>query len=286
MFVEPVPLAILAITHPADSIEATAQQATPPSPVGDPPSPVGDPPSPVGDLIKGIEITTEISTETTTTTPNPSSSTARAAAPEPARGGGGGVQDQNPENPAGDPGMVALEGNEENPVGREEAQTAPATVESSDALPETQNPVASEEATNDQRPELAFPTKLTEREHEDIAAQVDPLPTEVAQQMLDVIQARLQSGPPIRTNPAAVLRGILRKYRADPASFDPSSGFQIAEARRRRAAAEKRLQAALEARARIPATFPLPPPANRPKSRPAGLQALLEAVAPRLGRLG
>mgnify|MGYP001339344713 CR=1 FL=1 len=146
--------------------------------------------------------------------------------------------------------MAALTPNEENPVGREEAQTAPATVESSDALPETQNPVASEEATNDQRPELAFPTKLTEREHEDIAAQVDPLPTEVAQQMLDVIQARLQSGPPIRTNPAAVLRGILRKYRADPASFDPSSGFQIAEARRRRAETDARLRAEAEQRAR------------------------------------
>lgn len=98
--------------------------------------------------------------------------------------------------------------------------------------------------------ELIYPAKLTEQEHADIAAQVYPLPTEVAQQMLDVIQARLQSGPPIRTNPASVLRGILRKYHADAGSFDPSSGFQIAEARRRRAEAEARLRAETEQRAR------------------------------------
>ena len=68
--------------------------------------------------------------------------------------------------------------------------------------------------------------------------------------MLDVIQARIQSGPPIRTNPASVLRGILRKYHADAGSFDPSSGFHVAEARRRRAEAEARLRAETDQRAR------------------------------------
>ena len=91
---------------------------------------------------------------------------------------------------------------------------------------------------------LIYPTKLTEREHEDIAAQVRTLPAEVAQQMLDVIQARMQGGPPIRTNPAAVLRGIVRKYRTDPGSFDPSSGFHVADQRRRRTEAEARLREA------------------------------------------
>ena len=52
--------------------------------------------------------------------------------------------------------------------------------------------------------------------------------------MLDVIESRIHSGQ-IRTNPAALLRGIIRKYQADPDAFDPSSGFQIADARRRRA---------------------------------------------------
>ena len=70
------------------------------------------------------------------------------------------------------------------------------------------------------------------------------LPVDVAQQMLDVIQARIQSGPPIRTNPAAVLRGIVRKYKADPDSFDPSSGFHVAD--QRRAEAEARLRRAAE----------------------------------------
>ena len=50
--------------------------------------------------------------------------------------------------------------------------------------------------------------------------------------MLDVVESRIRSGQ-IRTNPAAVFRGILRKYRTDPNSFDPSSGFQIAAQRRR-----------------------------------------------------
>ena len=238
MFVEPIPPAILAITHPAVAAETT--------PPGAPPlSPVGDTLSPVGDI---YEITTKTTTEITTTTPNPSSSTERLAEPEPARGGsGGGVEDQDPD---GNPGITALGPNEETQVSREEAQTAPTTEESSSLPPETQNPVVSEEVSNGQRPALTFPVKLTEQEHEDIAAQVYPLPTEVAQQMLDVIQARIQSGPPIRTNPAAVLRGILRKYHADASSFDPSSGFQIAEARRRRAEAAARLRAEAEQRAR------------------------------------
>ena len=94
---------------------------------------------------------------------------------------------------------------------------------------------------------MVYPAKLTEHEQEDIAAQVYPLPSEVAQQMLDVIQSRIQSSQ-IRTNPAAVLRGIVRKYRTDPSAFDPSSGFQIAEARRRRAEADTRALAEAERR--------------------------------------
>jgi hypothetical protein len=258
MFVEPVSPAILAITHPAvAAVAAVAAETTPPgapplspvgdtlSPVGDTLSPVGDTLSPVGDIFKGIEITTEISTETTTT-PNPSSATERLAEPEPARGGGSGVQDQNPKGPDGGPGITTLGSNKETQVSREEAQTAPATAESSSLPPEPQNPVAREEVSNGQRVELIYPAKLTEREQADIAAQVYPLPTEVAQQMLDVIQARMQSGPPIRTNPAAVLRGIVRKYQADPDRFDPSAGFHVAEQRR-------------QARARVSAPTPAPP---------------------------
>ena len=67
--------------------------------------------------------------------------------------------------------------------------------------------------------------------------------------MLDVVQSRIQSGQ-IKTNPAAVLRGIVRKYRADPATFDPSPGFGNAEVRRRRAEFEARQRAEAERRER------------------------------------
>lgn len=246
MFVEPVPPAILAITDPAIVAQPTSVKATPTSPVGAPTSPVGDP---------NTEITTKIST--TTTTPNPSSFTERAAEPKTARGGGN--QDQTPKDWNGNHGKAALK-------------------------PSAEKPVVSEKAIDGQRPELAFPAKLTAREHEDIAAQAHPLPTEVAQQMLDVIQARIQNGPPIRTNPAAVFRGIVRKYQVDPSNFDPSSGFHIAEARQRRAEAETRFRIALEPRCPAPAPLPLPARENRPKGRPEGLQKLLQAVSPLLAR--
>ena len=252
MFAEPVPLAIMAITHPVVATEAPPPQADPPSPVGAPLSPVGDTPSPVGDTLSPVgDTNTETTTEiTTTTTTQPSSSTnERAAEPETARGGGG-DRDEKTKDPDGDHGETAQEPNEEKTVGKEEAQPVAATEGSSDTTTENPKTVASEEATDEQRPELTYPAKLTEREQEDIAAQVHPLPTEVAQQMLDVIQARIQSGPPIRTNPAAMLRGIIRKYQVDPESFDPSSGFQIAEARRRRTKADARLRAEADRRAR------------------------------------
>jgi len=250
MFVEPVPLAILAITHTAVASEAASIMpdppspvGDPPSPVGDPPSPVGDPPSPVGDLFKGIEITTEISTETTTTTtPNPSFSNARSAEPEPARGSGG-AQDPNPEPQDSDHGITAQEPTEEKTVSQEETPPAPTTDRRSNTATEDQQTVFQEERINGQLPELTYPTKLTTTEQQDIAAQLQPIPVEIAQQMLDVIESRIHSGQ-IRTNPAAVLRGILRKYQADPDAFDPSSGFQIADARRRRLESAARLEAA------------------------------------------
>ncbi len=152
------------------------------------------------------ETTTEITTEITTTTPNPSSTNPRAAEPESLRSSGS----QNDR----------IKDQDTRAKGKK--KTAP----------------------DNQQSELIYPAKLTEQEREDITAQVCNLPVEVAQQMLDVIQAQIQGGPPIRTNPAAVLRGIVRKYKADPDSFDPSSGFHIADQRRRRAEAEARLREA------------------------------------------
>ncbi len=196
MFIEPVPLMILAITHTAI--------------VGEAASIMPDPPSPVGDLIKGIKITTETSTETTTTTtnPDPSSTTERTAEPEPACGRGG-AQDEKPENQDSAPEQTPQEPNEKKAVFQEEM-------------------------INGQQAGLIYPAKLTATEQQDIEEQLQPLPPDIAQQMLDVIESKMQSGQ-IRTNPAALLRGVLRRYKANPDAFDPSSGFQIADTRRRRA---------------------------------------------------
>ena len=238
-FVEPVPLAIMEITHPSSSPEVIPIEAAPPSPVGDPPSPVGV-------VYKGIKITTEISTETTTTTPNPSASNAATATTEPACCGRG-DEDQKPEPQDGCQELATLETTKQNPVSREEVQTAAAMDEDGETASKDQKTVASEVAIEAQRPELAFPAKLTESEYADIAAQVYPLSPEIAQQMLDVIEAKRRSGQ-IKTNPAAMLRGILRKRQADPTSFDPSMGFAIADARRRHAEEAARAQAETEQR--------------------------------------
>ena len=268
MFVEPLPLAIMAITHPDRVIETDLAEALipspvgdPPSPVGDPPSPVGDPPSPVGDVYKGIKTTTEISTETTTTTtPNPSASNEATATTDSACGGCG-TEDQNPEDQASDQELATSETEiEEKTVIQEEAQPAVATTETSGATTESQKTVASGEETNEQRLELIFPAKLTEAEYSDIATQVYTLPTETAQQMLDVIAAKIKAGH-IKTSPASVLRGIVRKHKADPASFDPSMGFAIADARRR-AEAEAEAQAAAEQRVRVRETSRITPAAR------------------------
>ena len=226
-FIEPVPLAIMAITHPPSTVAemVSAVSETPPL-VSQTPSPTGETPSPTGERLSLkshlSEITTKTTTEITTTTPNPSSFTERAAGPEAVERGGG-VRDENQDS-ASHHGTAVLEVIEEQPA-------------------------SNEEAADERRPELAYPAKLTEREREDIAAQVCLLPLVIAQQMLDVIASKMQ-GAQIKTNPAAVLRGIVRKYRQDPASFDPSAGFQVSDIRRRREDAKARQRAEAERRER------------------------------------
>ncbi len=238
MFIEPVPLAILAITHPETTLEIT--------PPEDPqPTPVGDTLSPVGDIFRGIEITTEISTETTTTTttPYPSSSKKVSAKTDPVRGGRG-VKDQTLENQASDrTPATAEEDTKEKTVIQQEAQPAAAITKNSNTPTANQKTAASKEVFKEQRLELIYPVKLTEAEHQDMAAQLASLPSEIAQQMLNVIEAKIKAEH-IKTTPAAVLRGIIRKYRQDQDSFDPSIGFQIAEERRRRVENDARLRAA------------------------------------------
>lgn len=219
-------------------------------------------------------------TETTTTTPNPSASNERTAEPEPARSGRG-VQNQNPKSQDSDQELVTLATTEQNPVSQEEIQTVVTPEKHCETVSESQNLVASAEEVEAQQPELTYPAKLTEREREDIAAQIGTLPPKTAQQMLDVVEAKIGAGQ-IRTSAAAVLRGIVRKYRIDPDSFDPSSGFQIVAARRRRVENEWQIQRALEERNSVPLPSPLPPRQNGPRARPEGLKALLQVCHQRL----
>ena len=242
MFIEPVPRMIQAITHPVVATAATSPRAVPPAPAGDPPAPAGDPPSPVGDPpspVGDLFKGIKITTEIKTTTPNPSITSECPAEPESA--GGSGHQDEG--------------SNAEDHPAPDEREPAPA----------------------ERRPTLVYPVKLTQREREDIVAQVHPLPTEIAQQILDVIQARIQGGASIRTNPAAVLRGIVRKYHADPDSFDPSSGFHIADQRRQRAEAEARLRRAAEVQRIEPGKIATPAlPIRRPPTE--GLRRFMDTV--------
>ena len=196
---------------------------------------------------KGTETTTEI----TTTTPNPSASKKRSPKTKSARGSCG-AEDQNPQPQISnqEPAVATIEAAiEEKTVIQEEAQPAATSTETSGATAESQKTLASEQVIEEQRLELIFPAKLSEAEYADIAAQVYTLPAEIAQQMLDVIDAKIKAAQ-IKTSPAAVLRGIVRKHRADPNSFDPSMGFAVADARRRRVEAEAQAQAAAEQRER------------------------------------
>ncbi|MBK8752213.1 MAG: hypothetical protein IPL99_11470 [Candidatus Competibacteraceae bacterium] len=115
MFIEPVPLAILAITHPTEATNPPLPASDTPLPASDTLSPVGDTLSPVGDIFKGIEITTKISTKTTTTTttPNPSATNERTVESESTRGGSGGTQDEKTKAQDTHPGIATLEPNEE-----------------------------------------------------------------------------------------------------------------------------------------------------------------------------
>ena len=212
------------------------------SPRAVPPVPAGDPPSPVGDPpspVGNLFKGIKITTEIKTTTPNPSITSECPAEPESA--GGSGHQDE---------GI-----NVEDRPAPDEREPAP----------------------DERRPALIYPVKLTQREREDIVAQIHPLPTQVAQQILDVIQARIQGGASIRTNPAAVLRGIVRKFHADPNSFDPSSGFHIADQRRQRAEAEARLRRAAEVQRIDPRKIATPTlPIRRPPTE--GLRRFMDTV--------
>jgi hypothetical protein len=104
---------------------------------------------------------------------------------------------------------------------------------------------------------------------------VSPLDPDTAQQVLDDWGQAIKTGN-IRKSKWAWLDSVAR--RAQAGAFTPTT--DAAERRQ----AEKRHRDAQEASIpRIP-TQPLPVLENGPKARPAGLQALLDAISPRLGR--
>ena len=154
---------------------------------------------------------------------------------------GTGKQDQDLERQ--DHGITTKEPTKEKTVSQGEVQPASTTGTDGNTATESPKTVSQKQGHDDQRPDLVYPAKLTTREHADITTQINLLPPKIAQQMLDVLESRMQSGQ-IRTNPAALLRGVIRKYQTNPADFDPSPGFQIAEQRRRRAEAEAQLHTA------------------------------------------
>ena len=131
MYIEPIPTAILAITHPDTGSETPPTGSTPLSPGGETLSFQGETPSLQGDT---YETTTEISTETTTTTPLPLSSSEAAATTEPACGGCG-AEDQNPADQVISQELATSETEiEEKTVIQEEVQPALATTEISLSL--------------------------------------------------------------------------------------------------------------------------------------------------------
>ena len=194
------------------------------------------------------ETTTEVFTEITTTTPNPSSSSSNERITEiSSKRGSGNAQAPNSKPQDSNHGIATSEPAKEKTVSQREVQPAPTAGTDGNTATESPKPktVSQEQGHDDQRPELLYPAKLTTREHADITTQINLLPPKIAQQMLDVLESRMQSGQ-IRTNPAALLRGVIRKYQANPADFDPSPGFQFAEQRRRRAEAEAQLHTATQ----------------------------------------
>lgn len=91
-------------------------------------------------------------------------------------------------------------------VSQREVQPDPAT--GTDCNTATENPkmVSQEEGHSGQWPELVYPAKLTEQEQADtLAAQADPLPPEIAQQMLDVIDPESTAA---RSAPTPPLHGV------------------------------------------------------------------------------
>jgi len=97
-----------------------------------------------------------------------------------------------------------------------------------------QLPTAPQSSMDDSRggqdPALEYPKSLSPSERTVVEKQLVRFPTDVAQQLLDELAARLAAGA-VHTSPIAYLRGMIK--RAANGTFTPEGALRVADARRR-----------------------------------------------------
>jgi hypothetical protein len=110
---------------------------------------------------------------------------------------------------------------------------------------------------------LEYPKGLSPSERADAQRRLARLPSEIAQQLLDELAARLKAGT-IRISPLVYLAGLIR--RANAGEFVPEAGLNVADARekrRRNEAYMRRLQTLNDAPVMEQATLEDSPLARR-----------------------
>ena len=86
---------------------------------------------------------------------------------------------------------------------------------------------------------LEYPKGLSRSEHADAQRRLARLPPELAQQLLDELEARLRAGT-IRISPLVYLAGLIK--RANAGRFVPEAGLHVTDARAQRRRNEAYLQ--------------------------------------------
>ena len=108
--------------------------------------------------------------------------------------------------------------------------------------------------------ELIYPKCFTTTQTEQARRRLIALPTELAQQLLDELAARLASGA-VRSSPLAYLRGMVK--RASNGEFTPEAGLGLSETRARRALNEAMLREARSTSPQLPRADPIDPLVQR-----------------------
>ena len=108
--------------------------------------------------------------------------------------------------------------------------------------------------------ELIYPKCFTTTQTEQARRRLIALPTELAQQLLDELAARLESGA-VRSSPLAYLRGMVK--RASNGEFTPEAGLGLSETRARHALNEAMLREARSTSPQLPRADPIDPLVQR-----------------------